>query len=1009
VPQGVEVQVLSSAPLFIRGWSKKVALLTTTLLGNRLMLKTTEGHKTRRKTYSKKLKTMLRRTGTKIKKRGLINRVNIAVFVVLFAGIGGYFVINSFAASTPTAPGNANIWVSPTGSSTVGTGTNCQRGAAAAYDPNKDCSWAAAYAAASNNDVVNVIAGDYGTGNITFLPKSDKSTPTVKYYVSGGTAQIGDVFDVPSNTTLNGPVIASALDAGGASNVTVDGWEINGKYDVQQILNFVGSPGFTFRNGTVHAAFAAGNTGSMAIGGGSGITIENTDFYDALMQSNDGVHTECLYMTGASNVVLRGNHFWSCSTEDVFITDWYGAGLDVTATNWLVENNIFEKPGGPNGNAFAFRTDKPPYDVTPDPDGFIFRYNTFGPGANMQWTSTSNPVTANGFQLYGNYAPGGLGACNDPNADCSNNRTSTATGFVNAVQPNGDGVGRGAGHSDVEGDFHLSSTSSPLVDAGTTNLPFALLESGCAAPNPCFLKTKAPTAYPSTDKDGNNRFARTAPDIGAYEFGSTSSGGGSGPTANLWVNVTAGASPSRCDVACAYNSTNAYGSIQEALAACDGTKSDVIRVVAGNYGKMTLSAQKTAPGCSVIGDTSGTGVNATGITPIGSYFTLKNIKNSGALSWENPPDGNAPAGFPHDLVFDNVTANAKMFIRGGKNITWKNSIIGPFYWHNDGALDIEGADPGYLVDNFVIDNLTFKDVQWDKADPNGTPDLSAHTEVIRLDDNVSNVTIKNSKFINNLVSTAVIFTGSKGSLGSVNGLTLKNNYIGQPYSGDQQSGLDAANGCRNLKILYNTWSNRTMSMYDCTASTTNVTIVGNLGDGHCKSAPSGATINYSYNFWTNIPACGTSDKGTTATDSQGKPVPIVIPHASDGYHLVSSSQAIRSATDITNLKAQATCSNADPNLDVSTDIDGDTRPQGAGCDAGADEYASGTTPTCTKSGDINCDNSVNVTDLSILLSNYGKTTAQLASSTPSYPKADINTSGKVDIADLSALLTGYGK
>jgi hypothetical protein len=66
-------------------------------------------------------------------------------------------------------------------------------------------------------------------------------------------------------------------------------------------------------------------------------------------------------------------------------------------------------------------------------------------------------------------------------------------------------------------------------------------------------------------------------------------------------------------------------------------------------------------------------------------------------------------------------------------------------------------------------------------------------------------------------------------------------------------------------------------------------------------------------------------------------------------------------------------------------------------------------PTCTKQADINCDNAVNVTDLSILLSNYGKTTAQLSSSTPSYPKADINTSGKVDISDLSVLLTGYGK
>jgi len=50
-------------------------------------------------------------------------------------------------------------------------------------------------------------------------------------------------------------------------------------------------------------------------------------------------------------------------------------------------------------------------------------------------------------------------------------------------------------------------------------------------------------------------------------------------------------------------------------------------------------------------------------------------------------------------------------------------------------------------------------------------------------------------------------------------------------------------------------------------------------------------------------------------------------------------------------------------------------------------------------GDLNSDNSVNVTDLSILLSNYGT-----ANST-----ADINSDGTVNILDLSALLSHYGQ
>src|SRR4051812_2316746 len=49
-------------------------------------------------------------------------------------------------------------------------------------------------------------------------------------------------------------------------------------------------------------------------------------------------------------------------------------------------------------------------------------------------------------------------------------------------------------------------------------------------------------------------------------------------------------------------------------------------------------------------------------------------------------------------------------------------------------------------------------------------------------------------------------------------------------------------------------------------------------------------------------------------------------------------------------------------------------------------------------GDLNNDNTVNVTDLSILLSNYGTTNTA----------ADINSDGTVNVLDLSILLSHYG-
>ena len=50
-------------------------------------------------------------------------------------------------------------------------------------------------------------------------------------------------------------------------------------------------------------------------------------------------------------------------------------------------------------------------------------------------------------------------------------------------------------------------------------------------------------------------------------------------------------------------------------------------------------------------------------------------------------------------------------------------------------------------------------------------------------------------------------------------------------------------------------------------------------------------------------------------------------------------------------------------------------------------------------GDVNNDNTVNITDLSILLSNYNQ----------SYSPADFNSDGIVSILDLSILLSNYNK
>ena len=56
------------------------------------------------------------------------------------------------------------------------------------------------------------------------------------------------------------------------------------------------------------------------------------------------------------------------------------------------------------------------------------------------------------------------------------------------------------------------------------------------------------------------------------------------------------------------------------------------------------------------------------------------------------------------------------------------------------------------------------------------------------------------------------------------------------------------------------------------------------------------------------------------------------------------------------------------------------------------------TPSCSKIGDINCDGAVNIFDLSILLSDWGTSSA----------RSDLNHDGTVNIFDLSILLSHWG-
>ncbi len=199
------------------------------------------------------------------------------------------------------------------------------------------------------------------------------------------------------------------MNAGGA--------QITQPFSVQMSATY-----FTLRNSKVHNVL---NANAMMIVDGSNFVFDRNDIYDDLNNTNGAIHDECMYVHPVTNMTMTRNHFWSCNIEDVFIT-----GTE-TATNWLVENNVFEAPTGSSGNAanaFAFRSGGSP---SPSPDGFVLRYNTFG-SSGVQVNQTDNPPTSAGFTVVGNYF--------DTNAPCGLSNTTyayniTPTGTSIAAAP----------------------------------------------------------------------------------------------------------------------------------------------------------------------------------------------------------------------------------------------------------------------------------------------------------------------------------------------------------------------------------------------------------------------------------------------------------------------------------------------------------------------------------------------------------------------------------------------
>jgi hypothetical protein len=392
-----------------------------------------------------------------------------------------------------------------------------------------------------------------------------------------------------------------------------------------------------------------------------------------------------------------------------------------------------------------------------------------------------------------------------------------------------------------------------------------------------------------------------------------------GSTANVFVSPTgsdAGANCKRYATAQAFPGGVVCATFNKAyqLASCG----DTVEVEGGgSYGDQDLTNDATKSACSsnvVIIPATGAGSTQIGIKtdnldPAGNdhgitidgadHVTVSGFRNvHGELEFQNCTTGS---------VLDNdATADGNLYIAGQVNdVTIKNSSWGgtnryfPKLWPGgcgDGQNHNVTIGPGNVIHDVVSDNLA-----------------AAHVDGILIIE-YDGLTITGNTFYNNDVGD-LAFGNCCTATSTDAPVIIENNFFGPS---------DASIEFQNNKTHWANFNIRNNSSvvqtypFDCSTGCSGNKISGNLFALPSTASCAGGGFTYSHNVWVGPVSCGGT--GDISVASAGYVNSGAIP---PDLHLTLSSLAI---------------DKGDPANCPATDIDGQTRPNGAACDAGADEF-----------------------------------------------------------------------
>ena len=349
-----------------------------------------------------------------------------------------------------------------------------------------------------------------------------------------------------------------------------------------------------------------------------------------------------------------------------------------------------------------------------------------------------------------------------------------------------------------------------------------------------------------------------------------------------------------------------------------------MEVQTGSYGAQALSPKQTAAPDVVIQPVIAGSVTVDDLVTGGDHVTIRDVTISTGTN-----HGRGWASTASHVTLDGVRITgpyARVAIRGGDDVTWRNGSLGTPGNTTNRVCGIDGGpgmDPQPVEIGSVADvtfsNLDFHPFIPDLENPACGPDGVMHLETIRVNDGVDGFRLERSRFHRGDGSgTARLFVTKLGGANS-NGLTVVNNWFGAATGrggGSHSVDIHRNQSCVDYVFAHNQFE---QGVNAACSPKTGLKFVGNTGVGPSYLCEGTSHVRNLWT-WSSAGSCGTDRWVIDSNFSLA-----ALRYAPDGYHLRSNSPAIN-AGEIAECMA----------LTRGVDIDGQRRS--GRCDAGPDEF-----------------------------------------------------------------------